>query len=98
MHGKDVAAVLLPAGDGELAHAHVEQLDAAVAAGGQELVRMLLRPRQVEQTVLGLEELVADDSIGCQAEDERRPLPTRPKLVPPPNAMRLSKNGEYLTL
>ncbi|KAK0916436.1 hypothetical protein LTR29_018327, partial [Friedmanniomyces endolithicus] len=33
VHGEDLAAVLLPARDGELADADVEELEAAVAAG-----------------------------------------------------------------
>lgn len=36
--GEDFARVLLPRGDGVRGHVDVEQLDGAVAAGGQELV------------------------------------------------------------
>jgi hypothetical protein len=62
--------MLLPARYGELAHADIEQLYASISAGREKLVLVLFRPGQVEKAVLGFEELLAEDSVGCEVEDE----------------------------
>ena len=74
LHGKDLASVLLPGRDGEAVHADVEELDAAVAARGQELVLVRLAPRRVEEAVLRFEILFYLDPGGGQVEDEEAPV------------------------
>lgn len=55
VHGEDFARVLLPGGNGVRGHVDVEELDGAVAAGGEELVLMRFGPSAVEERVLGVE-------------------------------------------
>lgn len=49
--------MLLPGGDGELLQGNVEELNAAVAAGGQDLVLVRFRPGGVEEGILGIKPL-----------------------------------------
>ena len=55
MHGEDLPLVFLPGLNGELVKADVEELDRAVAYCGDDLVLMLLGPREVVEGVLGVE-------------------------------------------
>jgi hypothetical protein len=55
VHAEDLARVLAPRLDGELVHVDVEELDRAVAAGGEELRFVRLRPARVEERVLCVE-------------------------------------------
>lgn len=67
---EDLSAVFRPAGNGELAEIDVEEFDATISAGSQELILVGFRPSCVEQTVLSLEELLADNAAVRQVEDE----------------------------
>lgn len=69
MYGKDLARMFLPSSDRKLAHADVEQFYTSIAARGKELVLVLLRPGNVKEAVLGLEEFLADDAFGGEVED-----------------------------
>lgn len=55
MDAENLAGVLRPRLDGELGDVDVEELDAAVAAGRQELRLVRLGPGRVEERVLGVE-------------------------------------------
>ena len=70
VHREHFSSMLLPARYRELAHTNVEQLYASISAGREELVLVLFRPGQVEEAVLGFEELLAYDSVGGEVEDE----------------------------
>lgn len=67
MDGEDLARVFLPRLHGELVEGDVEELDGAVAAGGEELVFVCLAPRGVEEGVLRVEPLLCDDAVGREA-------------------------------
>jgi hypothetical protein len=62
--------MLLPARYGEFTHADVEQLYASISTCREKLVLVLFRPGQVEEAVLGFEELLAEDPVGGEVEDE----------------------------
>lgn len=72
--------MLLPARNRELSNANVEQLDASITSGSKQLVLMLLGPGQVEETVLGFEELLADDPFCGQVEDEQPAITNESKI------------------
>jgi hypothetical protein len=55
MHGEDFAGVFGPGLYGELGEGYVEELDGAVAAGGENLVFVRLGPSAVEEGVLRVE-------------------------------------------
>jgi hypothetical protein len=54
-HAKDFAIVLLPVLDGKVVECAIEELDAAVAGGGENLVLVDLGPGEVVEGVLGCE-------------------------------------------
>lgn len=55
VYGEDFARVLLPGCDGVGWYVYVEELDGAVAAGGEELVLVRFGPGAVEERVLRVE-------------------------------------------
>src|SRR4051794_34157565 len=63
VHREHFSPMLLPSRYGELAHADVEQLYTPVSASREKLVLVLFRPGQVEEAVLGFEELLAYDAV-----------------------------------
>jgi len=54
MNGEDLPLVLLPRLDGELVKRYIEELDGAVAGGGDELVLVRFGPGDVVEGVLGI--------------------------------------------
>lgn len=93
MHAEDLAAVLLPTRDGEVGEADVEELDAAIAAGGQELVFMRFGPGRVEEAVLGFEELLADDAAVRQVENEEPAIAYETKVCAGADAQAAVEEG-----
>jgi len=80
MYRKHFPAMLLPTRYRKLPHANVEQLDASIASCGEQLILMLLRPGNVKQAVLRLEELLADDAVRGQVEDIETSIADQPKI------------------
>ena len=72
MHAEYLSSMLLPACYWELGscsiQADIKELDAPVSACCEELVLMLLAPRQIEQAVLRLEVFLANDAVGREVE------------------------------
>ena len=62
--------MLLPARYGKLAHTDIEQFYTSISTCSEKLVLVLFRPGQVEEAVLGFEELLAHDPFGCEVKDE----------------------------
>jgi len=54
MNGEDLPLVLLPGLDWELVERYIEELDGAIACGGDELVLVRFGPGDVVEGVLGI--------------------------------------------
>lgn len=69
MGAEHLSAMFLPSRNRKLADADIEELDAPVAACGQELILMLFGPGKVEEAILCFEVLFTCDAVGGQIEN-----------------------------
>jgi len=69
VHREHFSPMLLPASDRELAHSNIEQFYASIASRSEQLIFVLFGPGQIEEAVLGFEELFAYDALSGQVEN-----------------------------
>lgn len=70
MHGKDLARVFGPGGDGECIVREIKEADTPVSAGREELVLVGFGPAGVKEGVFGVVPFLGNDALRSEIEDE----------------------------